>query len=252
MKNAFNSLIDELKHNLKTCPNFKSQIPNILTASRAIAPLIVIPLILSGNLILALGLGTLFASTDFVDGYLARKYNNVSKFGEHLDQVCDKIFAISFLVTSAFLNPIMVLNIVPEIAIALINVRALEKKNKPKTSLLGKFKTALLSLNILTSLIPNIHHFNLLLTITTFLVQSITAIDYQYSYQKNEKEKLTNGDIKNNSNEMKEQNKTLTNKKSLSRKRQMIELLEYKKELLKPEEAKIKKLTYNQKKVNKN
>ena len=99
MKKMFSEFLEELKTNLREHPNLKSQIPNLLTLSRGIAPIIVIPLILTGNIIPALMTAGIFASTDFFDGYLARKYNNVSKFGEHLDQVCDKIFAVTLLLT---------------------------------------------------------------------------------------------------------------------------------------------------------
>ncbi len=47
--------------------------------------------------ILALGVFTLAAITDFFDGYFARKYNLISAFGKIMDPIADK-----FLMLSAF------------------------------------------------------------------------------------------------------------------------------------------------------
>ena len=52
----------------------KKQIANYLTFSRLLAPFIIIPVVLNNNFYLALILTSLFALTDTLDGYFARKY----------------------------------------------------------------------------------------------------------------------------------------------------------------------------------
>ena len=41
--------------------------------------------------------------SDALDGYYARKYNLISKFGKYLDPIADKIFILSVLFTLHFL-----------------------------------------------------------------------------------------------------------------------------------------------------
>ncbi len=80
----------------------KNQIPNILTISRiALLPVLIVLLYMPQTWALwsAFGLYVLSAVTDFVDGYLARKWKVVSPFGTFLDPIADKIFIAVLLVT---------------------------------------------------------------------------------------------------------------------------------------------------------
>jgi CDP-diacylglycerol---glycerol-3-phosphate 3-phosphatidyltransferase len=66
-------------------------VPNALTAARfalAIAVLVMIPM---GNFVTALVLFSVAVSTDWMDGYWARKYGQVTKLGRIFDPFVDKI-----------------------------------------------------------------------------------------------------------------------------------------------------------------
>ncbi|SCU92741.1 LANO_0E01948g1_1 [Lachancea nothofagi CBS 11611] len=75
-------------------------IPNVLTLSRIAAAPLIGHCIISNNVIPALGLFTYSCLTDFLDGYMARKYNMKSVAGTVLDPMADKIL---MLVTTASL-----------------------------------------------------------------------------------------------------------------------------------------------------
>ena len=71
---------------------------NILTLSRIFfASLIFILLMSPDGYFLALILFLFAGITDYFDGYLARKYNAVSKLGEILDPIADKILILFIL-----------------------------------------------------------------------------------------------------------------------------------------------------------
>lgn len=192
MISTFRALKNEFKESLKSSTVLKNWSANILTLSRGLAPLIVVPLVLTGHQKAGLITAAIFASTDFFDGYLARRFNNVSKLGEHLDQVCDKIFAISLLATSAIMNPIILINIFLELLIIIINLNSLKKGNNPKTSGIGKVKTCMLSITILVALLPEVNINVVMVLIPTILFQMVTIIDYKIKDLKKDQAKKIN------------------------------------------------------------
>lgn len=231
MKKAYNRLKKAFKDNLEKNKTLKSQIPNILTCSRALAPFIVTPLVLTGNIIPGLITGAILASTDFFDGKLARKWHAESEFGTLIDPIVDKIFSITLLITGAILNPILIVNILPEIAISINNAKAFSEDKKVESSLIGKLKTWLLSINILLSFIPGIDNIiKIVATFITFATQSVAYIDYSEKNRK-KREDVKKKEIVNIINEINESKEKKITRSSQIR-NQKIELLKYKKYVL--------------------
>lgn len=199
-KNSFKKNWNIFKNDAKECisefknkETRKNQIPNLLTASRLLSPIFIIPSAISGNIPLALGFTALFASTDALDGYFARKYKCTSEFGRELDPLTDKLFAISLLTPLLMTNPVLIANLIMEFIIGGINLNSRLKDNKPRTSIIGKVKTGALSLTIIAgylsmfTMIPA-NLFNNLI-VTTFILQNIAAFKYYKKYQQTEEEK---------------------------------------------------------------
>ena len=115
--------IQEALEDLKRPGRRYKQIPNILTLSRMLSPLIIIPNALLGNSEEAIKLATFFGLTDMVDGFIARNYNLSSPLGADLDALTDKIFAGTLLLTGAVSNPYLLLNTGLEMAIAGVNLK---------------------------------------------------------------------------------------------------------------------------------
>ena len=96
-------------------------LPNLVTLLRILLiPLIVgifyVPdawLSVEGKNLAATGVFIFAAITDWLDGYLARKLNQMSAFGAFLDPVADKLVVIGALIVLLYLNRV-------EMAVALI------------------------------------------------------------------------------------------------------------------------------------
>ena len=73
---------------------------NILTIARLILLPVMIACLLIGGFkltIAALALYIIGALTDFADGYIARKYNQITPFGTFLDPIADKVYVAAIL-----------------------------------------------------------------------------------------------------------------------------------------------------------
>ncbi len=127
------------------------ELPNKLTVARICAvPILLIaypidwPIL---NACCALLFGAA-AITDFLDGYLARKYQSVTKLGIMLDPIADKILtgAALVLIASAHATPIWVAGalLCREMAINGLRLVAMEQSIQIKVSSFGKLKTIFL------------------------------------------------------------------------------------------------------------
>lgn len=75
---------------------------NILTFSRILIGMIIFGLLMLNNYyMLSFLLFFLAGLTDYLDGYLARKYNATSQLGEILDPIADKMLIIFLLIALA-------------------------------------------------------------------------------------------------------------------------------------------------------
>lgn len=184
MKDVIKEFINEFKEQVLSIKKdgIKKQIPNMLTFSRALAPLIIIPTILLGRLDIAIVELAFFALTDCLDGRLARKYNCVTDFGVKLDAVCDKIFALAVLIPAIIKYPVLAINLVLEMCISYINMLSEIKRNHPKSNMIGKIKTVFLSFTLILSYIDNVEGIYVLLaSIVTFTFQIWAFVKYRES-----------------------------------------------------------------------
>ena len=84
-------------------------LPNALTVSRILLIPVLVWLIYESNFsaalaVPALGLFILCGITDFIDGYLARKWDVASDFGRMLDPIADKLLVAACLIALSVLS----------------------------------------------------------------------------------------------------------------------------------------------------
>lgn len=129
-----------------------STLPNILTLARiAMIPVFILAFYLpwSGTEIVAAGIFGLASLTDWVDGYLARRWQQTSPFGAFLDPVADKLMVAIALIVILQADP-RILTAFP-VAIIIgreITVSALREwmaelggRTRVAVSIMGKIKT---------------------------------------------------------------------------------------------------------------
>lgn len=131
--------------------------------------------------------------TDFIDGYIARKYNLITDFGKMIDAIADKILVNSVLIilaASGFISPIIpVIIIVRDSVVNSIKMIAGNKGKVVAAIKTGKLKTASLMVGITLTLFYNLPFelYNLkiadALLIIACVLSIVSAVEY-YSMNK--------------------------------------------------------------------
>ena len=103
-----------------SCASVTFSLPNALTFFRLGAAFVILLLFLSDHLWAVwtrAGLFVLAALTDFLDGYLARLYNQLSRLGRLLDPLADKLLVVPIMFVLVAKGTIGGLALVPAIII---------------------------------------------------------------------------------------------------------------------------------------
>lgn len=128
-------------------------VPNVLSILRLLILPFVYMLIVDGNYLTGLVVAGIFAATDWLDGYIARRFDQVTRLGKLLDPASDRLFIITLVVA------MVVAGLVPwwlAVAIGLRDVLLLVASGfvlrrglpTPPVTLLGKATTFLLMSSI--------------------------------------------------------------------------------------------------------
>jgi CDP-diacylglycerol--glycerol-3-phosphate 3-phosphatidyltransferase len=169
---------------------------NLLTFSRILlAGIIFLLLMSSDGYLLALILFYIASLTDWLDGYLARKYNAVSQLGEILDPIADKIlivfvfFGLSVNLSSYLIGFFAALIIAREIWVGALrdfNARS-NKSDATKVTFLAKIKTTIQLITISVYLLA-LYLNNMLIIIigdillfATLFITLYTGVIYTYN-----------------------------------------------------------------------
>lgn len=139
-------------------PHKYAKLPNQLTVTRIISiPFLVLGILTVGSThpgffgkpAIVLGLFGLAALTDFLDGYLARKWDLVSDFGRMIDPIADKLLVAACLIAIMIVTEGHMMFLIPGLAIIGRDIlvsgarehAALKARAMPPTKL-AKWKTA--------------------------------------------------------------------------------------------------------------
>ncbi len=103
--------------------------------------------------LLALIIFSIASATDFLDGYIARKYNMVTDLGKFMDPLADKILTLSAFIlfsSQGLLCPLVtIVAVMREIIISVFRAVAASKNVVIAASIYGKLKTVSQMLTII-------------------------------------------------------------------------------------------------------
>lgn len=125
------------------------KLPNLLSISRILLTPIIVTLIFLGGhyTTTALIIFTIAAITDYLDGYLARKYNMQTRLGAFLDPFADKILVPTTLLAFYLIGTIplwmLLVIVLRDILITGMRMAAEYKGHHFKTSRTAKWKTTM-------------------------------------------------------------------------------------------------------------
>ncbi|MAM72031.1 MAG: CDP-diacylglycerol--glycerol-3-phosphate 3-phosphatidyltransferase [Gammaproteobacteria bacterium] len=163
-----------------------------------------------GARLIASGIFILACLTDWLDGYLARKLDQCSKFGAFLDPVADKLLVTVSLVMLAanFTSPWFVapaaIMVAREILISALRewMSAQQQRDKVAVGWIGKVKTTaqMLAIIILLAANPDSVNFLLISGYILIYIAAVLTLWSMFSYLKNAWPSLRR-DIKNKSPE---------------------------------------------------
>ncbi len=141
--------------------SFKS-VPNLLTMLRIlIIPIICFSFYIDGRLgqIIGASAFALAGFTDYLDGYIARKFKFQTKFGTAFDPIADKLLVASSLVMLTFMHKVSpascIIIISREIFISGIREVTSDQKFSIPVSFLSKIKTAIQFIAIFVLILSN-------------------------------------------------------------------------------------------------
>ena len=108
--------------------------------------------------------------TNTINIHLQSLYVNINELA---------ISSLTSIIPAIINHRIFIFNFVMEIAISYTNLLSYTKGNNPRSTIIGKIKTALLSLTLILAYIPNMNNLVIFIfSLITIICQVITLIKY--------------------------------------------------------------------------
>ncbi len=186
-------------------------IPNILTLLRVLLVPVFVWLVFfsdaPNSIAWALLVFSVASFTDFLDGYLARKWQVISDFGKVMDPLADKLLVLAALLALTLLEPfklhpfILFLIALREILVSVLREVYVKKGIVMSADKLGKFKTVMQMLGIIAALVlwawfedlaasPSILFAAHIWFSAVALLTAISGLNYLHTVKKRERRKV--------------------------------------------------------------
>ena len=132
---------------------------------------------------IALGIFIVASLTDFVDGYIARNYNQTTDFGKFLDPLADKLLTIAamcmFCQWGSFPAWALMIVLTREFAVTGLRLVAVQKGNVISAGWSGKVKTASTMVGLCAMMaIPGVAWLNALVIAVIVVTTVYSGVEY--------------------------------------------------------------------------
>ena len=154
-----------------------------ITLVRVLMIPVFMALLLTGHNIAALVVFIVASCTDFVDGYIARHYNQVSDFGKFLDPLADKLLVIScmviFIQWGRMAAWAVMIVLAREFAVTGLRLVAVEGGRVIAAAMSGKIKTASTMVGLCVMLLfPGYPVLDWVVTIIIVVTTLVSGVEY--------------------------------------------------------------------------
>ena len=124
-------------------------VPNAISFLRLLTVPVFFWLLVSGNFAWALGVLLFATSSDFIDGLIARKFNQITRLGMYLDPISDRLFIAASVLALVIRDMIPIALVAVIIArdlvlLAVFLARRLRIQDAPRVTFIGKTGTFIL------------------------------------------------------------------------------------------------------------
>ncbi len=132
--------------------------PNLVTVLRALLVPLILVLVLMASHWWAFAIFAFAAVTDTIDGWVARRWDGVTRWGQIADPIADKLLVIGTLAALASLGTVpwwaVAVIVVREVAVTLLRLRLMKDALVMPSSRSGKAKTISQFAAVLAFLLP--------------------------------------------------------------------------------------------------
>jgi CDP-diacylglycerol--glycerol-3-phosphate 3-phosphatidyltransferase len=129
---------------------------------------------------LALVVFAIAAVTDSLDGYLARRHQRVTSFGQFLDPLADKLLVGAALVTLVAFRDFpawaAIVIVVREVAVSVLRIVAATRGRSVPANIVGKLKTAIQIPTVMIWLLPRSPEVAIVQDVILWLAVALTLI----------------------------------------------------------------------------
>ena len=157
---------------------------NKITMLRIVLIPVFLVLAYTDMMMAALAVYVIACLTDFVDGYIARHYNQISNFGKFMDPLADKMLVLAamcfFVENGQMAGWAVAVVLFREFAVSGMRLLAVEQGQVIAAAWSGKVKTFATMICLIVMIVVNINIINIISTIIIVGTTVYSGVEYFY------------------------------------------------------------------------